>query len=68
MSYSITIIDEYVCNEKIQVRWNHLISSQYNISNGVKQRGCLFPNLFMLIILLLNCVIVILVVDMENGN
>ena len=45
MSYSIKIIDEYVCNQKIQVRWNNLLSSQHNISNGVKQGGCLSPNL-----------------------
>ena len=33
-------------NQKIQVRWNHLLSSQHNIRNGVKQGGCLSPNLF----------------------
>ena len=32
-------------NQKIQVRWNDLLSSQH-ISNGVKQGGCLSPNLF----------------------
>ena len=39
------LMNMYV-NQKIQVRWNHLLSSQHNISNGVKQGGCLFPNLF----------------------
>ena len=33
-------------NQKIQIRWNNLLSSQHNISNGVKQGGCLSPNLF----------------------
>ena len=33
-------------NQKIQVRWNNLLSSQHNISTGVKQGGCLSPNLF----------------------
>ena len=33
-------------NYKIQVRWNTLLSSQHNISNGVKQGGYLSPNLF----------------------
>ena len=47
MSYSIQIIDEYVCkSENRQVRWNNLLSSQDNICYGVKQGGCLSPNLF----------------------
>ena len=33
-------------NQKIQVRWNNLLSSQHNISNGVKQEGCFLPNIF----------------------
>lgn len=33
-------------NQKIQIKWNNLISSQNNISNGVKQGGCLSPTLF----------------------
>ena len=37
VSYSIKIIDEYVCQQKIQVKWNTLLSSQHKISNGVKQ-------------------------------
>ena len=39
------LMNMYV-NQKIQVRWNNLLSSQHNISNGVKQGGCLSPNLF----------------------
>ena len=45
MSYSIKIIDEYVCKSE-NTRWNNLLSSQHNISNGVKQGSCLSPNLF----------------------
>ena len=37
------LMNMYV-NQKIQVRWNNLLSSQHNISNGVKQGGCLSPN------------------------
>ena len=33
-------------NQKIQVRLNNSLSAQHNISNGVKQGGCLSPNLF----------------------
>ena len=33
------LMNMYV-NQKIQVRWNNLLSSQDNISNGVRQ-GCL---------------------------
>ena len=39
------LMNMYV-NQKIQVRWNNLLSSQHNISNGVKQGGCLSPKLF----------------------
>ena len=28
-------------NQKIQVKWNDVLSNQYSISNGVKQGGCL---------------------------
>ena len=33
-------------NQKIQVKWNDVLSNQYSISNGVKQGGCLSPTLF----------------------
>ena len=42
MSYSIKIIDEYVCKSENTSK----MESQHNISNGVKQGGCLSPNLF----------------------
>ena len=46
--------------QKIQVSWNNVLSSQHNISNGVKQEGCLSHNIFSvyvnhLITKLLNC-------------
>ena len=48
-------------NRKIQVRWNNVLSSQHNISNGVKEGGCLFANLFSVYdyLLIANHVIVI---------
>ena len=33
-------------NQKIQVKWNNVLSNQYSISDGVKQGGCLSPTLF----------------------
>ena len=33
-------------NQKIQVKWNNVLSKQYSIYNGVKQGGCLSPILF----------------------
>ena len=39
------LMNMYV-NQKIQVRWINVLSSQHNISNGVKQGRCLYPNLF----------------------
>ena len=33
-------------NQKIQVKWNDMLSNQYSVSNGVKQGGCLSPTLF----------------------
>ena len=39
------LINMYV-NEKIQVKWNNVLSKQYSISNGVKQGGCLSPTPF----------------------
>ena len=45
MSNCITIIDKYYINQKIQVKWNDVLSNQYSISNGVKQGGCLSPTL-----------------------
>ena len=32
--------------QKIQVKWNDVLSNQYSISNCVKQGGCLSPTLF----------------------
>ena len=39
------LINMYI-NQKIQVKWNNVLSNQYSISNGVKQGGCLSPTLF----------------------
>ena len=39
------LMNMYV-HKKIQVRWNNVLSSHHNISNGMKQGGCLSPNLF----------------------
>ena len=33
-------------NQSFQVKWNNIISSQSDVSNGVKQGGCLSPTLF----------------------
>ena len=33
-------------NQKIQVKWNDVLSNQYSISNGVRQGGCLSSTLF----------------------
>ena len=33
-------------NQKIQVKWDDMLSNQYSISNGVTQGGCLSPTLF----------------------
>ena len=33
-------------NQQIQVKWNSTMSMISSISNGVKQGGCLSPNLF----------------------
>ena len=34
------LINMYI-NQKIQVKWDNVLSKQYSISNGVKQGGCL---------------------------
>ena len=39
------LMNMYV-NQKIQVKWNNLLSAQCQISNGVKQGGCISPTLF----------------------
>ena len=39
------LINMYI-NQRIQVKWNDVLSNQYSISNGVKQGGCLSPTLF----------------------
>ena len=39
------LINMYI-NQKIQVKWNNVLSKQYSISNGVEQGGCLSPTLF----------------------
>ena len=33
-------------NQQIQVKWNSTMTMEISISNGVKQGGCLSPNLF----------------------
>ena len=33
-------------NQQIQVKWNSTMSMKSSINNGVKQGGCLSPNLF----------------------
>ena len=40
-----SLINMYI-NQNIQVKWNSMISKQCNISNGVKQGGCLSPTYF----------------------
>ena len=39
------LINMYI-HQKIQVKWNDMLSNQYSISNGVKQGGCLSSTLF----------------------
>ena len=39
------IMNMYV-NQVIQIKWNDLLSDKCEISNGVKQGGCLSPSLF----------------------
>ena len=39
------LINMYI-NQKIEVKWNNVLSKQYSISNCVKQGGCLSPTLF----------------------
>ena len=39
------LINMYI-NQKIQVKWNDVLSNQYSIFNGVKQGGCLSPTFF----------------------
>ena len=39
------LINRYI-NQKNQVKWNDVLSTQYSIYNGVKQGGCLSPTLF----------------------
>ena len=39
------IINMYT-NQEIQIKWNNLLSTKYEISNGVKLGGCLSPSLF----------------------
>ena len=53
-------------NQKIQVKWNNVLSKQYSISNGVKQGGCLSPTLFSFYLndLIDYYALLILVVDM----
>ena len=46
------LMNMYV-NQKIQVRWTNLLSSQHNISNGVKQGGCLVSLLTYLVFMLI---------------
>ena len=43
---SLRLLMNMYVNQKIQVRLNNVLSSQHNISNGVKHGGCLSPNLF----------------------
>ena len=33
-------------NQETQIKWNNLLSTKCEISNGVKQGGCLSPSLF----------------------
>ena len=40
--FNMLFMKIYVC-QKIQIRCNNLLASKYNISNGVKQGGCLSP-------------------------
>ena len=59
------LINMYI-NQKIQVKWNDVLSNQYSISNNVKQGGCLSPTLFSIYLndLIDVYALLILVVDM----
>ena len=51
-------------NQKIQVKWNDVLSNQYSSSNGVKQGGGPSPTLFSiylnaLLILIIDMIIII---------
>ena len=39
------IMNMYV-NQNVQVKWNSIVSSNYYISTGVKQGGCISPTFF----------------------
>ena len=43
---SISAVMNMYINQQIQVKWNSTMSMKSSISNGVKQGGCLSPNLF----------------------
>ena len=46
MTNSIVFIDEYVYQPENSIKWNNILSERSNISNGVKQGGCISPTLF----------------------
>ena len=42
----LRLIMNMYTNQEIQIKWNNLLSTKCEISNGVKQGGCLSPSLF----------------------
>ena len=42
----LRLIMNMYTNQEIQIKWNNLLSTKCEISNDVKQGGCLSPSLF----------------------
>ena len=42
----LRLLKNMYVSQNIQIKWNTIISERSNISNGVKQGGCLSPTLF----------------------
>ena len=42
----LRLIMNMYTNQEIQIKWNNLLSTKCEISNGVKQGGCLSPSSF----------------------
>ena len=43
---TIRLLLNMYTNQKLQVKWNNLLSSKFNVTNGVRQGGVLSPLLF----------------------
>ena len=63
----LRLIMNMYTNQEIQIKWNNLLSTKCEISNGVKQGGCLSSILFSVYLnnLIFNLKIAILDVDMD---